>query len=156
LWILLNQNVVAVRHSSFINLTLEVIFMSLRKRTSRVLENAELRSAGLKAIDLNLDFGDTCSLTNLIQQMDELRAKIDAHNTAVIAIDSCKTQIEQLEQSLSNLCEKLLIGVAFKYGKDSREYEMAGGVRTSERIRKSRATRLKTVAQKASNNTQTV
>ena len=42
------------------------------------------------------------------------------------------------------------MGIGFKYGKDSREYEMAGGVRKSERIRKSRATRLKTIAQKAS------
>jgi hypothetical protein len=130
--------------------------MSRRKRTSRVLENAELKSAGLKAIDLNLDFGDACSLTKLTQLIEELRAKIDAHNTAVSAVDSCKTQIEQLEKSLGNLCEKLLIGVAFKYGKDSQEYEMAGGVRTSERIRKSRATRLKTLAQKASNKAKTV
>ena len=130
--------------------------MSRRKRTSRVLENAELKSAGLKAIDLNLDFGDACSLTKLTQLIEELRAKIDAHNTAVSAVDSCKTQIEQLEKSLGNLCEKLLIGVAFKYGKDSQEYEIAGGVRTSERIRKSRATRLKTLAQKASNKAKTV
>lgn len=124
--------------------------MSLRKRTSRVLENAELRSAALKAIDLNLDLGDACNLKNLTQLIGELRTKIDAHNTAITAIDSSKTQIEQLELSLGNLCEKMLIGIAFKYGKDSQEYEMAGGVRKSERIRKSRATRLKTAAQKAS------
>ncbi|MBW4569392.1 MAG: hypothetical protein KME31_15630 [Tolypothrix carrinoi HA7290-LM1] len=128
--------------------------MSLRKRTSRVLENAELRSAALKAIDLNLDLGDACNLKNLTQLIEELRTKIDAHNTAVTAIDSSKTQIEQLEQTLGNLCEKMLIGIAFKYGKDSQEYEMAGGVRKSERIRKSRATRLKTAAQKASSQTQ--
>lgn len=130
--------------------------MSLRKRTSRVLENAELRSAALKAIDLNLDLGDACNLKSLTQLIEELRTKIDAHNTAVTAIDSSKTQIEQLEQTLGNLCEKMLIGIAFKYGKDSREYEMAGGVRKSERIRKSRATRLKTAAQKASSQTQPV
>ncbi|GAX43331.1 hypothetical protein NIES4075_43440 [Tolypothrix sp. NIES-4075] len=130
--------------------------MSLRKRTSRVLENAELRSAALKAIDLNLDLGDACNLKSLTQLIEKLRTKIDAHNTAVTAIDSSKTQIEQLEQTLGNLCEKMLIGIAFKYGKDSREYEMAGGVRKSERIRKSRATRLKTAAQKASSQTQPV
>ncbi len=28
----------------------------------------------------------------------------------------------------------MLIGVAFKYGKDSIEYEMAGGVRKSDRV----------------------
>ncbi|WP_413773948.1 hypothetical protein [Nostoc sp. MG11] len=51
---------------------------------------------------------------------------------------------------MSTFSEKMLMGIGFKYGKDSREYEMAGGVRKSERIRKSRATRLKTIAQKAS------
>lgn len=51
---------------------------------------------------------------------------------------------------MGNLSEKMLMRIGFKYGKDSREYEMAGGVRKSERIRKSRATRLKTIAQKVS------
>jgi hypothetical protein len=39
----------------------------------------------------------------------------------------------------------MLTGVACKYGKDSSEYEMAGGVRKSDRIRKSTVTRLKSV-----------
>ncbi len=37
----------------------------------------------------------------------------------------------------------MLIGIAFKYGKDSREYGMAGGVRKSERLRRSTVSRLK-------------
>ncbi|NEU77073.1 hypothetical protein PI95_032385 [Hassallia byssoidea VB512170] len=130
--------------------------MSRRKRTSRVLENAELRSAGLKAIDLNLDLGDACNLKNLTQLIEELRNQIDGHNTALTVVDSSKAKIEELEQSLGILSEKMLIGIAFKYGKDSHEYEMAGGVRKSERIRKSRATRLKTAAQKASSHAQPV
>ncbi|QSJ16615.1 hypothetical protein JYQ62_33730 [Nostoc sp. UHCC 0702] len=131
--------------------------MSLRKRTSRVLENAELRFAGLKAIDVNLDLGDACNLKNLTLLIEQLRAKVEAHNTAVTVVDSSKTEIEELEQGLSSLSEKMLIGVAFKYGKDSREYEMAGGVRKSERIRKSRLSRLKGSAKKASiENTETV
>ncbi len=128
--------------------------MSRRKRASRVLENAELRSAGLKAIDLNLDLGDACNLKNLTQLIEQLRNQIDDHNTALTVVDSSKAKIEELEQSLGILSEKMLIGIAFKYGKDSHEYEMAGGVRKSERIRKSRATRLKTAAQKASSHTQ--
>ncbi|MEH1968749.1 MULTISPECIES: hypothetical protein [unclassified Nostoc] len=124
--------------------------MSLRKRTSRVLENAELRFAGLKAIDVNLDLGDTCNLKILTELIEQLRGKLEAHNTALSTIDSSKVEIEELEQTLGTFSEKMLMGIGFKYGKDSREYEMAGGVRKSERIRKSRATRLKTIAQKAS------
>ncbi|MEH1822744.1 MAG: hypothetical protein V7L31_27345 [Nostoc sp.] len=124
--------------------------MSLRKRTSRVLENAELRFAGLKAIDANLDLGNTCNLKALTEIIEELRSKLEAHNTALSTIDSSKVEIEELEQTLGTFSEKMLMGIGFKYGKDSREYEMAGGVRKSERIRKSRATRLKTIAQKTS------
>ncbi|MFN6570725.1 hypothetical protein [Dendronalium sp. ChiSLP03b] len=117
--------------------------MPRQKRTSRVMEKAEFRSAGLKAIDLNMDFGDNCNLQNLTQSIEQLRTMIDAYNTALAAIDSSKTKIDEMEKSLSNLSDKLLRGVAFKYGRNSNEYEIAGGVRESERIRKSRLTRLK-------------
>jgi hypothetical protein len=52
-----------------------------------------------------------------------------------IIIESSQTEIKELERSLGDLSEQMLIGVAFKYSKDSREYEMAGGVRKSERVR---------------------
>jgi len=124
--------------------------MARKKRTSRVLEKAELRSAGLKAIDPTLDFGDARDLNNLTQLIEQLRTKIDAYNTALSVIDSSQTEIEELEKSLGDLSEKMLIGVAFKYGKDSREYEMAGGVRKSGRIRRSRMSRLKASALESS------
>jgi DNA polymerase III delta prime subunit len=120
--------------------------MTRKKRTSRILENTKLRVVGLKAIDQKMDFGDARNLQNITQVMEELDSKIDAYNSALIVIDSSQQEIKDLEKSLSELSEKMLIGVAFKYGKDSREYEMAGGVRKSERIRRSTATRLKTSA----------
>ncbi|MEH2156578.1 hypothetical protein [Nostoc sp.] len=120
--------------------------MSRKKRTSRILEKAELRSAGLKAIDSNMDFGDDCDLQNLTKSIEQLRTMLDAYNTALTVIDSSKTKIDAMEKTLSNLTDKMVRGVAFKYGKDSSEYEMAGGVRDSERVRKSRLSRLKAVA----------
>lgn len=109
--------------------------MTRQKSTSRILKKAELRTSGLKAIDPNMDFGDTRNLQNMTQLIEQLRTKIDAYNTALAVIDSSKTEITELEKNLGELSEKMLIGVAFKYGKDSREYEMAGGVRKSERVR---------------------
>ncbi|MEH2236417.1 hypothetical protein [Nostoc sp.] len=117
--------------------------MSRRKLISRILEKAELRASGLKAIDPTIDFGDAHNLKSLTQLIEQLRTKIDAYNSALSVIDSSRTEIEELETSLGNLTGKMLTGVAFKYGNDSREYEMAGGIRKSERIRKSRITRLK-------------
>ncbi|MBW4583529.1 MAG: hypothetical protein KME42_28540 [Tildeniella nuda ZEHNDER 1965/U140] len=117
--------------------------MSRKKRTSRMLESVELRSAGLKAVDPMMNFGDVRTLANLTAQMEQLRAKLDAYNTALAIIDSSKTEIDALEKTLGDLADQMLIGVAFKYGKNSREYEMAGGVRKSERIRRSTVSRLK-------------
>ncbi|MBW4563878.1 MAG: hypothetical protein KME32_22595 [Mojavia pulchra JT2-VF2] len=120
--------------------------MYRQKLTSRVLEKAELRIAGLKAIDPNIDFGGVCNLQNMTQLMETLRNSIDAYNTTLAMINSTRTEIEEMEKSLSSFSERMLLGVAFKYGKDSNEYMMAGGVRKSDRIRKSTATRLKSVA----------
>lgn len=117
--------------------------MSRKKRTSRVVEKAELRISGLKAIDPNMDFGDDRSLPNMIQLIEQYRTKMNAYNTALAVIDSSKTEMEELEKTLSELNDKMLIGVAFKYGKDSIEYEMAGGVRKSERVRRISVSRLK-------------
>jgi hypothetical protein len=131
--------------------------MVRKRRTSRVLEKAELRSSGLKAIDPSMDFGDSRNLQNLTQLIEQYRSMIDSYNTALAVIDSSKTEMEQLEKTLGELTDKMLIGVAFKYGKDSREYEMAGGVRKSERIRRSTASRLKAVTEEVSSkNTQTL
>jgi hypothetical protein len=117
--------------------------MPRQKRTSRVIEKAEFRSAGLKAIDSSMDFGDNCNLQNLTQSIEQLRTMIDAYNAALAMIDSSKTKIDEMEKSLSNLSDKLVRGVAFKYGRNSSEYEIVGGVRESDRVRKGRLTRLK-------------
>ncbi|MBD2530674.1 hypothetical protein H6G97_14265 [Nostoc flagelliforme FACHB-838] len=124
--------------------------MSRKKRTSRVLEKAQLRSAGLKSIVPIIKFDENYSLEKLIESIEQLRSKIDVYNTALSVVDSSKTEIEEMEKNLSQLSEKMLMVVGIKYGKDSREYEMAGGVRYSDRIRKIRSSRLKNVAEQAS------
>jgi len=117
--------------------------MPRQKRTSGVIKKAEFRSAGLKAIDSSMDFGDNCSLQNLTQSIEQLRTMIDAYNTALAVIDSSKTKIDEMEKNLNDLSDKLVRGVAFKYGRDSSEYEIVGGIRESDRVRKGRLTRLK-------------
>ncbi|MCC5665000.1 hypothetical protein LC653_13995 [Nostoc sp. CHAB 5784] len=123
--------------------------MPRQKRTYRVLEKAELRMAGLKAIDPTMDFGDARNLQSITQIIQQYRSKIEAYNTTLAVIDSYKNEMKELETTLSDLTEKMLLGVAFKYGKDSHEYQMAGGVRKSDRIRKSTATRLKTTSKES-------
>lgn len=124
--------------------------MSRKQRISRDLERAELRAAGMKAIDPALDLGDRFTLNDYVQTINQLRTRIDAHNSALAMISSSQTEIEALERTLNEMTERMLIGVAFKFGKDSREYEMAGGVRKSERVRRGVNTRLKAGAKNQS------
>ncbi|MEH2174461.1 hypothetical protein [Nostoc sp.] len=124
--------------------------MSRQKRTSRVLEKAELRASGMKSILPSIKFEEDYTLEKLIDSIEQLRNKIDVHNSALAIVDSTLTEVEEMEKNLKQLSEKMLMVVAIKYGKDSAEYEMAGGVRNSDRLRKMRASRLKNIAEQAS------
>ncbi|MBN3890189.1 MAG: hypothetical protein HWQ43_13810 [Nostoc sp. JL31] len=124
--------------------------MSRQKRTSRVLEKAELRASGMKSILPSIKFEEDYTLEKLIDSIEQLRNKIDVHNSALAIVDSTLTEVEEMEKNLKQLSEKMLMVVAIKYGKDSAEYEMAGGVRNSDRIRKMRSSRLKNIAEQAS------
>jgi folylpolyglutamate synthase/dihydropteroate synthase len=124
--------------------------MLRRKRSSRILEKAEFRVAGLKAIDPNINFDDTHNLQNLNQLIENFHNTLDDYNAAIAMIDSSRKKLDEMEKNLSQLSDKMLMGVGFKYGKNSNEYELAGGVRDSERIRKSRLTRLKSNTDKTS------
>ncbi|WP_373527584.1 hypothetical protein [Nostoc sp.] len=121
--------------------------MSRKKLTSRVLEKAQLRSSGMKSIVPNIIFDENHSLEKMIDSIEELRNTVDVYNTALSVVDSSKNKIEEMEKKLSQLSEKMLMVVAIKYGKDSYEYEMAGGVRSSDRTRKIRSSRLKNVTE---------
>jgi hypothetical protein len=124
--------------------------MARQKRTSRVLEKAQLKFSGLKSIVPDIKFDEDYNLEKMMVSIEQLRTKIEVYNTTLSVIDSSITEIEEMEQNLRQFCEKMLMIVAIKYGKDSREYEMAGGVRNSDRVRKIRASRLKSIAEKAS------
>ena len=124
--------------------------MSRKKRISRVLEKVELRASGMKSIVPSIKFEQDYTLEKLIESIEQLRNKLDVHNSALAIVDSSLTEVEEMEKNLSQLSEKMLMVVAIKYGKDSVEYEMAGGVRNSDRIRKIRSSRLKNVAEQAS------
>jgi len=48
-----------------------------------------------------------------------------------------RTRVKSAEKALAGTTSMMLTGVALKYGKDSSEYEMAGGTRKSERRKRS-------------------
>ncbi|MDZ8186187.1 MAG: hypothetical protein RMX96_15200 [Nostoc sp. ChiSLP02] len=116
------------------------------KKTSSVLEKIEQQTIGLQSIDPSLDFGDSVSLQYLNELTAELRNELKQYNQLLNTLDSAKGKIEALEKNMRETSERLVSGVASKYGKDSREYELAGAVRKSDRVRKALITRLKSNA----------
>ncbi|MBW4540393.1 MAG: hypothetical protein KME43_14790 [Myxacorys chilensis ATA2-1-KO14] len=125
--------------------------MSRQKKTAHVAEKIEHRLAGLKAIDPNLDLGEGCSVIAIQSTVEQLRNQVNAYNDALAVIDSTQINIQNLEKQLNQLGQKAMLGIAFKYGKDSDQYRLAGGTPTSEVVRKGIATRLKSKPQAEAN-----
>lgn len=112
--------------------------MARLKRSSQVLEKAERRCAGLKSINVTLDLGDGLTLEKYLLLIDGLRSHLATYNESLLIVDRAAGIVQDTEQQLKTLSERMLIAVAAKYGKDSYEYEMAGGTRKSDRKRPTR------------------
>ena len=106
-----------------------------RRKLSRVLdlEKGLTRLAAVKSINATLDLGNNITVANYETQVNLLSSKLSTYNTALSTIDDlyngCIAQIEVLK----DWNERILTGVATKYGKNSSQYEMAGGKKKSER-----------------------
>ena len=110
--------------------------MARRKKNSSILPKAESRLAGMKSIDAKLDLGNGMSAINFEKEIGALRLKVEAYNTLLSRADQASNEIFKAEKQLASVSEKMLLGVAVKYGKDSSEYEMAGGSRRGDRRRR--------------------
>ncbi len=112
--------------------------MARLKKSSKVIDKAEKRLSGLVTINANLDLGNGLSAQVFTDEITKLRQQITSYNSALAAIDAANNEIAAAEKNLANLSEKMLIAVAYQYGKDSSEYTKAGGVSTTNRKRPAR------------------
>ena len=105
------------------------------KRTSQDLDKAKARANNIVSIDPGLDFGNGLSVPAYQEQINALQAKLDRHNNLLSELDAIANDITAAEKTLAAYSERMLDGVGVRFGKDSNEYEKAGGVRKSERKR---------------------
>ena len=112
--------------------------MSRRKRLSATLEKAELRAASMDSIAPKLDLGNGRTLEMYWEAINALRTKQQKYNAMLSNVDSLYNELLAEERALGEMSEHMLSGVKVKFGRDSYEYEMAGGVRRSERKRPQR------------------
>jgi hypothetical protein len=109
--------------------------MGRPKRSSKVVEQAQRRAAAMRSINANLDLGNGLTLVEYNKAIDAVRADIATYNEALSQVDHAANGVQAGEKKLRDLSELMLLAVAARYGKDSSEYEMAGGTRKSERKR---------------------
>lgn len=105
--------------------------MARLKKTSSVLEKATTRMDSLKAID-SLDLGSELTVAAYQAAIDLAQSKLSKYTTLLSEADAALNDFKAEEKKLATLSARMLAAVGVKYGKDSNEYEMAGGTRTSE------------------------
>lgn len=107
--------------------------MARRRRISKILDNAQTRIAGLKSIDPALDLGNGLILAAFNTIVSTGLTNLSVYNQALAKLDDLYNALRQSEKEVADMSERMLAGVAARYGKDSSQYEQAGGVRKSER-----------------------
>ena len=106
-----------------------------RRKLARIKEydNAKSRLAALKSINPALDLGNGMVIGTYQTSIDNFTSLLSQYNTALSTVDDLYNKCNQSLLDVKDLSERMLAGVASKYGKNSSEYEMAGGTRKTER-----------------------
>jgi hypothetical protein len=108
----------------------------LKRSSSKVLRLAATRAAGMKTIDAALDLGNGLTLAAYHTAIADTQAKQSAYNGLLAQSDEARNVFSAAEGSLADLTDRMLAGVAGKYGRDSDEYVKAGGTKKSQRKRR--------------------
>ncbi len=111
--------------------------MARVKRTSNSLDNLKQRLAGMTSIDPKIDLGNGITAEEAEKLVKSCDTMLQEYNTLLSDADEKQYEIEQLEKKMDTFCVSILASAAVKYGKDSFEYEIVGGKRTSDIKRKS-------------------
>ena len=106
--------------------------MAYRRKSSQIIADAQERSGNLQAIDPKLDLGNNLTLESYTAKISAVQTALDTYNGLLAQADAAGNDFRTVEKQLRDLSSQMLTGVKAKYGRDSNEYEMAGGKRLSE------------------------
>ena len=108
-----------------------------KKSPSKGMTTAAQRLAGTKSIEKNLDLGGGLTNASYEAKITAAQSALNDYNESLSISDAKLNVFNALERELGDWNERMLAGIGSRYGKDSDEYEMAGGVRKSERKKRS-------------------
>lgn len=106
--------------------------MAYKRRSSTVVDQANQRLIGIKQISPTPTFPAGISIAATEQKKQDIEALLLQYNSLLAQADQVLDRIVDGEKELRGMNTKLLTAVGLLYGKDSPEYEAAGGTRTSE------------------------
>ena len=112
--------------------------MPRQKRTSPAVQAAETRATALCNISPTLVLGDNLSLASFKTKIGDTKVLLDSYNSLLSQSDAALGALKKGERQLADLSERMLKGVVSKFGRDTDEYQNAGGVRKSMIKRRSR------------------
>ena len=112
--------------------------MPRKKRSSSALENAERRIAAMQSVVTEIDFGNGLTMAAYEDLIQAMREKLHDYNRSLSMVDGAYNEMLAVERKLMDVSDHMLSGFGVRYGKDSFEYEMAGGRRKSERQKRMR------------------
>ena len=106
-----------------------------RKKLVRVpdLDKGKTRLSAIKSIDVALDLGNGINIAGYEIELNKFNETINKYNTTLSSIDDLYNAYEAQKIVVRDWNERILAGVATKYGKNTSQYEMAGGVKKSDR-----------------------
>ena len=106
--------------------------MARPKRKSPAITRAQQRCSGICSIDPQVDLGHGLTVPAYDTEIKAGTKLLNDYNTLLSDTDAAGKALEKAEKKLADLGDRMLKGVATKFGTDSAEYRKAGGTPKSE------------------------
>jgi hypothetical protein len=119
-----------------------------KQKTPGILK-AESRLNGMQLIDKNhsaiINYGSddkVLTVAQLQERLNTAETTRSEYNKILKTADELSNAYEALEAEINDMSRKILAGALAKFGADSDEYEQVGGIRTSDRKKPVRKTKV--------------
>lgn len=110
--------------------------MARKQKKSETVRKAEARAEALGNIDTKLDLGKDLTLKDYTDKIAETKDTLNEYNGHLSGADVALVKLTNLERELRDLSDRMLAGVSSRFGKNSAEYQKAGGKRKDQIVRK--------------------
>ncbi len=98
-----------------------------------IMGKARMRISSVKTVSPTFQITTGLTITEYEEKLDLLTSSVDKYNGILGEADALSNNIDDMVKEVKDLNERLLLSVGSIYGKNSNEYEKAGGVRKSDR-----------------------